>query len=222
MQLLISFFNSDAGTSTITNDPNFTFTMSQWPSVFIGYLNIVFGCSSSLIQPSGVNVKLTSILNPLQSSDFNSMQLGSNAYTLPLSSDDGGQNRNFVVSNEIPSGYYLIDVSTTFNNNFNALYTGKVFIPAATTSLTTAPQQPIIISKTTVDKTKTIVIHDCDKRTTLVHDRCVPNPPSDNHPCPPPVTTPDNNPPSGGTLTVDKPSKSTGEKPSKSGKSTGD
>jgi len=147
IQLMVSFSNSGLGTSSVTNDPNFSFTTAQWPSVSNGnIINIVFGNSSLLLQPSSVSVKLTNVLNPFQSIDFNSMQLGSN-FTLPLFSNDGGQNRNFVVSNEIPSGYYLVDVSTTFNN-FNTVYTGKVFIPD-TTSLMTESQQPMIISKPT-------------------------------------------------------------------------
>jgi hypothetical protein len=66
MQLLISF-NSGSGTNTMTNDPNFAFTTSQWPSIFNGeIINISFGGNagdSSLMQPSGVIVTLVMYYN---------------------------------------------------------------------------------------------------------------------------------------------------------------
>src|SRR6476620_10610525 len=76
MHLMISFSNSGAGTSTITNDPNFMFNTYQWPSIVNGeIINTVFGGSSSLIQPTDVRITLTNVLNPSQSTDYNSMQL---------------------------------------------------------------------------------------------------------------------------------------------------
>src|SRR6476659_1151152 len=99
------------------------------------------------MQPSSVIVTLVNVLNPLSSVDFNSMQLGNNSFILPLSIDDGGQNRNFVMPDNIPSGYYLINVLGTFDNNsFNTIYTGKVFIPVKT-AMTVVPQQPLIIGQ---------------------------------------------------------------------------
>jgi len=144
IQMSISFGNPNSGTGATTNNPNFAFTTSQWPSVNHGeILNTTFFSTSPSLQPSNVTVAFVNVLNPLQSTDFNSMQLGS-SFILPLSADDRGQYRNFIVSNEIPSGYYLVNVQSIFDNyNVNSVYSGKVYIPVQASS-TYGYQQPTI------------------------------------------------------------------------------
>jgi hypothetical protein len=109
------------------------------------------------------------------------MRLGTAVITLPLSSNDKGQHKHFLVSKDVPPGYYLLNLITKFpNQNVNLVYTGKAFVPQPT------PQ--------VVTKTHTII--ECGPGTHKLNGKCVPNlcpdgsKPGANGKCPPPIECP--------------------------------
>ncbi len=166
-------FNPD-GSNTVVNDPNFSFTTDLWPVInHSASLNTAFGASS--MQPSSVAITLKTVLNPTQATNINNMQLGT-TYQLPLSAQDAGQLRNFLVSSDIPSGHYLVDVSSNYGN-LDAVYSGKLFI------LSTSPIQPAS-TLNTVTKIVTNVIDECPKGQILKDGLC--SGPSENGKCPSP------------------------------------
>lgn len=125
--------SSSSNSGSTINDPNFKFTVSDWPTVRNGDVIIpIFKSDLYSAKPSDVRMQFINVLNPNQARDFQSMVLGSNIISLPFGTNADGQYRHFLVSNDVPSGYYLVNVNVGFDNeNVDAVYTGKLFIPSA-------------------------------------------------------------------------------------------
>jgi hypothetical protein len=116
--------------------------------------------ASNNVNPSTASILLVNVLNPLQATSIKNMRLGTAVITLPLSSNDKGQHKHFLVSKDVPPGYYLLNLITKFpNQNVNLVYTGKAFVPQPT------PQ--------VVTKTHTII--ECGPGTHKFNGKCVPN-----------------------------------------------
>ena len=88
---------------------------------------------------NNVTIKLTNILNPLQSTDIQNMQFG-NITTLPLTNDDNGQYRHFLLPLNMSSGYYILNVVSNIGNynnsaspiqNIMTVYTAKAIISSS-------------------------------------------------------------------------------------------
>jgi hypothetical protein len=59
-----------------------------------------------------VNVNFVEITNPSER-NITKLQVGKN-YTLPTSANDNNLHRNFVILNEIPNGYYLVNLLAVY------------------------------------------------------------------------------------------------------------
>ena len=91
--------------------------------------------ASSNVNPSTARILLVNVLNPLQATSIKNMRLGTAVITLPLSSNDKGQHKHFLVSKDVPPGYYLLNLITKFpNQNINLVYTGKAFCTSTNTA----------------------------------------------------------------------------------------
>ena len=167
--------------NVIASDSNFGFTTDIWPSVYKGQvLNTIFDSNSSLKQPNYTEVHLVNVLNPHQgiNSNISSWQIGNHSYTLPLSIDDNSRYQNFLISKDILSGYYLINVLAGFNeSNLKVVYTGKILIPVdglspALPSQTAPPVQP----HASISNVGSIALSNnikCSIGTTLINEKCV-------------------------------------------------
>jgi hypothetical protein len=95
----VSYVSSSG--STIKN-PDFSFTVLDWPSVRYGdIITPVFKNSLDSAKPSDVRIQFVNVLNPHQARDFQSIVLGSNIISLPFGTNDNGKYRYFLVSNDI-------------------------------------------------------------------------------------------------------------------------
>jgi hypothetical protein len=115
---------------TLINNDNFKFYSDEWHEVAHG--DILQARIDG--NPDDMAVKLVKVLNPVERGhqDFKDMRFSNIIITLPLASSYNGQHRNFLVTNDVPSGYYVVNILARFNNQQLAIvYTGKVFIPAA-------------------------------------------------------------------------------------------
>jgi hypothetical protein len=88
---------------------------------------------------ANVTIKLTNILNPLQSTDIQNMQFG-NITTLSLTNGDNGQYRHFFIPLNMSSGYYILNVISNIGNynnnaspiqNIMTVYTAKAIIQSS-------------------------------------------------------------------------------------------
>ena len=156
-------------------NPLFKFNSEEWHKLTHGYIldtlytkngGAVGVAASSNVNPSTARILLVNVLNPLQATSIKNMRLGTAVITLPLSSNDKGQHKHFLVSKDVPPGYYLLNLITKFpNQNINLVYTGKAFVPQPT------PQ--------VVTKTHTIIHNEglrCGPGTHEVNGKCVPCP----------------------------------------------
>jgi hypothetical protein len=116
---------------TLMNNNQFTFFTDVWHNVAHG--NILSTRYDSNNNPSDTIVKFVNVLNPIThgTQNYQDMRFGTTIITPPFSSNDNGQHRNFLITNEVPSGYYIVNVLGKFGGtqNFGVVYTGKMLIP---------------------------------------------------------------------------------------------
>lgn len=152
--------SSGSSSSTIIKNPNFAFTVNIWPRINRGdIITAILGPSTNSIAAGDLRIELINVLNPLQVVNYDSLSLGSTSIILPPAiNDNNGQNSKFVISNSVSGGYYIVNVFTKFQDKgFNAVYTGKLYIPSL--------QNKVTVSGTT---TKTIIERSCPEGTEKV------------------------------------------------------
>ena len=155
---------SDGSSSTptlINKNPNFAFTVNIWPTINRGDI-ITATLSSTNSIARDFTIQLINVLNPL-AVDYNSMGLASTSIFLPPAINDNGQNSKFVIPTSLSGGYYIVNVFTKFQDKeFNAVYTGKLYIPYL--------QNKVTVSRTT---TNTIIKSTCPAGTEKVGIECL-------------------------------------------------
>jgi hypothetical protein len=160
------FADSDSSSSTtptlINKNPNFAFTVNSWPTINRGdIITAILDSSTNRATSRDLRIQLINVLNPSQAANYNSVRLGSTS--IILSPAINGQNNKFVVPNSISGGYYLVNVFTKFQDKeFNAVYTGKLYIPYL--------QNKVTVSRTT---TNTIIERICPTGTEKVGAECL-------------------------------------------------
>ncbi|MDP9289171.1 MAG: hypothetical protein M3P08_13375, partial [Thermoproteota archaeon] len=114
---------------TLMNNDNFRFFTDVWHNIAHGYVLSTRYDSNN--NPLDTIVKFVNVLNPIThgTQNYQDMRFGTNIITPPFSSNDNGQHRNFLITNEVPSGYYIVNVLGKFGGTFGVVYTGKMFIP---------------------------------------------------------------------------------------------
>jgi hypothetical protein len=163
------FANSDSSSSTthtlINKNPNFAFTVNSWPTINRGdIITAILDSSTNRVAARDLRIQLINVLNPLQAANYNSVSLGSTSVILPPAiNDNNGQNSKFVIPNSVSGGYYIVNVFTEFQDKeFNAVYTGKLYIPYL--------QNKVTVSRT---RTNTIIKSSCPAGTEKVGAECL-------------------------------------------------
>jgi hypothetical protein len=135
--------------NTTIKDPSFSFTVPNWPLMIPGdhirtAFSVNIGNNLQSLSPSSVKFQLVNILNPVNVKDatagnlnnFDSLKIGTTIKTLPLLSINAGKNRDFLVSSNISSGYYLANVLVKFpDHSYTTVYTGKVMVNSASSTI---------------------------------------------------------------------------------------
>jgi uncharacterized membrane protein YgcG len=116
----------------LVNNDNFKFFRDVWDEVTRGdIVGAQYGNNNIL----DTIVKFVKVLNPIPNGaqEYKNMKFGTTIITPPHSSDDNGQHRNFLITNDVPGGYYLVNVFGKFGGtqNFGVVYTGKMLIANA-------------------------------------------------------------------------------------------
>jgi uncharacterized membrane protein YgcG len=141
--------------NTTIKDPSFSFTVPNWPLMSPGdHIRTAFsanvGNNLQTLSPSSVKFQLVNILNPANVKDatagnlnnFDSLKIGTTIKTLPLLSINAGKNRDFLVSSNISSGYYLVNVLVKFpDQSYTTVYTGKVMVESASSTIPSPGQE---------------------------------------------------------------------------------
>lgn len=132
------------------NNPNFKFFSDKWYEETHGTV-IVVKFTVRNANPSFVAIKLINVLNakPGTRQTFNELKLGNTITTLPLAADDNNQKRHFLISNDVASGYYVLNLIPTFGDHTSIVYTGKIFVPATKTPAGSSGHSTTVVRSTT-------------------------------------------------------------------------
>jgi hypothetical protein len=115
---------------TLKNNQNFKFFSDLWHEVSHGDIATV----KINKNPTDIVIKLVNVLNPITKGrqDIKDMKLGAIVITLANAPNDNGQHRRFIITNDIPSGYYLANIIVKFpSEGLYVVYTGKLFIASS-------------------------------------------------------------------------------------------
>ena len=135
--------------------------MSWW----IQKVTAILDSPTNRVAARDLRIQLINVLNPLQAANYNSVSLGSTSIILPsaINDNNNGQNNKFVIPSSVSSGYYIVNVFTKFQDKeFNAVYTGKLYVPYL--------QNKVTVSRTT---TNTIIERICPAGTEKVGAECL-------------------------------------------------
>jgi hypothetical protein len=131
------------------NNPNFKFFSDQWYQKTHGTV-LVVKFTGRNTNPSSVAIKLINVLNakPGTRQTFKELRLGDTITTLPFAPGDNMQQRHFLISNDVASGYYILNLIVNFGSHLSIVYTGKVFVPAAKTPVGATAHSTTVVRAT--------------------------------------------------------------------------